>query len=89
MTPATDCSKLFVLLGSTGALRDMVQTLRYEVLAGDLGLFMRVDQIEAACTLLQLLLDAWVAYPAVYFPQLPRGQLGLRVGRGTHQPRPA
>jgi glucose-6-phosphate 1-dehydrogenase len=58
------------------------ETLLYEVLAGDQTLFMRADQIEAAWTLLQPVLDVWEAYPAVDFPNYPAGSWGPESAEG-------
>jgi glucose-6-phosphate 1-dehydrogenase len=58
------------------------ETLLYEVLAGDQSLFMRADQIEAAWQLLQPVLDAWSAHPAVDFPNYPAGSWGPESAEG-------
>ncbi len=58
------------------------ETLLYEVLAGDQTLFMRADQIEAAWSLLQPVLDVWAAYPAVDFPNYPAGSWGPESAEG-------
>jgi len=58
------------------------ETLLHELLAGDQSLFMRADQIEAAWTLLQPVLDVWHAHPAVYFPDYPAGSWGPESGEG-------
>jgi len=69
-----------------GAFRTPVpaayETLLYEVLAGDQSLFMRADLIEAAWALLQPVLDAWGAYPAVDFPNYPAGSWGPESAEG-------
>ncbi|MET0064872.1 MAG: glucose-6-phosphate dehydrogenase [Candidatus Thiodiazotropha sp.] len=58
------------------------ETLLYEVLAGDQTLFMRADQIEAAWSLLQPVLDVWATYPAVDFPNYPAGSWGPESAEG-------
>jgi len=58
------------------------ETLLYEVLAGDQSLFMRADQIEAAWTLLQSVLDAWTGYRAVDFPNYAAGSWGPESAEG-------
>jgi glucose-6-phosphate 1-dehydrogenase len=58
------------------------ETLLYEVLAGDQTLFMRADQIEAAWSLLQPVLDAWTGYPAVDFPNYAAGGWGPESAEG-------
>ena len=58
------------------------ETLLYEILAGDQSLFMRADQIEAAWTLLQPVLDAWEEHPAVDFPNYSAGSWGPESAEG-------
>jgi glucose-6-phosphate 1-dehydrogenase len=58
------------------------ETLLYEILAGDQSLFMRADQIEAAWTLLQPVLEVWQAHPAVDFPNYPAGSWGPESAEG-------
>jgi glucose-6-phosphate 1-dehydrogenase len=69
-----------------GAFRARVpaayETLLYEVLAGDQSLFMRADQVEAAWALLQPVLDAWTAHPAVHFPNYAAGSWGPESAEG-------
>jgi glucose-6-phosphate 1-dehydrogenase len=58
------------------------ETLLYEVMAGDQTLFMRADQIEAAWTLLQPVLQAWQRHPAVDFPNYASGSWGPESAEG-------
>ncbi|MCP5304723.1 MAG: glucose-6-phosphate dehydrogenase [Chromatiaceae bacterium] len=58
------------------------ETLLYEVLAGDQTLFMRADQIDAAWTLLQPVLDVWRRHPAVDFPNYSAGSWGPESAEG-------
>ena len=58
------------------------ETLLFEIVAGDQTLFMRADQIDAAWSLLQPVLDAWQAYPAVDFPNYPAGSWGPESAEG-------
>jgi glucose-6-phosphate 1-dehydrogenase len=58
------------------------ETLLYEAIAGDQTLFMRADQIEAAWTLLQPVLDMWELYPAVEFPNYAAGSWGPESAEG-------
>jgi len=58
------------------------ETLVYEVPARDQSLFMRADQIEAAWTLLQPVLDAWTGYPAVDLPSYPASSRGPESAEG-------
>ncbi|MCB1877084.1 MAG: glucose-6-phosphate dehydrogenase, partial [Chromatiales bacterium] len=58
------------------------ETLLYEILAGDQSLFMRSDQIQAAWTLLQPVLDAWNNFPATDFPNYPAGSWGPESAEG-------
>jgi len=58
------------------------ETLLYEVIAGDQSLFMRADQVEAGWALLQPVLDAWTAHPAVHFPNYAAGSWGPESAEG-------
>ena len=58
------------------------ETLLFEVLAGDQTLFMRADQIDAAWSLLQPVLDTWQAHPPVDFPNYPAGSWGPEAAEG-------
>lgn len=58
------------------------ETLLFEVLAGDQSLFMRADQIDAAWTLLQPVLDIWQAHPAADFRNYPAGGWGPESAEG-------
>jgi glucose-6-phosphate 1-dehydrogenase len=64
------------------SLPSAYETLLYEVLAGDQTLFMRADQIEAAWTLLQPVVDVWKRHPAVDFPNYPAGSWGPESADG-------
>jgi len=61
---------------------DAYETLLYEIFSGDQSLFMRADQIEAAWTLLQPVLDAWQEHPAVDFPNYSAGSWGPEAAEG-------
>jgi glucose-6-phosphate 1-dehydrogenase len=52
------------------------ETLLHDVLLGDATLFMRSDQVEAAWSLLQPVLDAWAQNPASDFPNYRAGSWG-------------
>jgi glucose-6-phosphate 1-dehydrogenase len=52
------------------------ETLLLDVLQNDPTLFMRFDQVEAAWQILQPVLDARAALPAVGFPNYPAGSWG-------------
>ncbi len=52
------------------------ETLLHDVLLGDATLFMRSDQVEAAWSLLQPVLDAWAQNPASDFPNYKAGSWG-------------
>ncbi|MEJ2479319.1 MAG: glucose-6-phosphate dehydrogenase [Acidihalobacter sp.] len=52
------------------------ETLLYEMLVGDASLFMRADQVEAAWSLVQPVLDVWEATPPSDFPNYQAGSWG-------------
>jgi glucose-6-phosphate 1-dehydrogenase len=58
------------------------ETLLFEIFAGDQSHFMRADQIEAAWSLLQPVLEAWRSHPAVDFPNYPAGSWGPESAEG-------
>lgn len=68
------------------------ETLLYDVLLGDSGLFMRDDQEQAAWSVVEPVLDAWTATPSSDFPNYPSGSWGpesaeamiARDGRSWH-----
>jgi glucose-6-phosphate 1-dehydrogenase len=52
------------------------ETLLLDVIAGEPGLFMRADQVEAAWTAVQPILEHWAAEPPFDFPNYSAGSWG-------------
>ncbi len=52
------------------------ETLIYDCMMGDPTLFQRADMVEASWTVVQPILDAWKATPAVDFPNYAAGSWG-------------
>jgi glucose-6-phosphate 1-dehydrogenase len=52
------------------------ETLLLDVAAGDATLFMRADQVEAAWSLVQPVLDYWASNRPDDFPNYPAGSWG-------------
>lgn len=55
---------------------DAYETLLWDVMHGDMTLFMREDQVEAAWELLMPVLDRWSSKPAQDFPNYAAGTWG-------------
>ncbi|MDR3590832.1 MAG: glucose-6-phosphate dehydrogenase [Negativicutes bacterium] len=55
---------------------DAYETLLLDIIRGDSGLFMRSDQVEAAWSVLEPVLNAWEATPPAGFPDYAAGEWG-------------
>jgi glucose-6-phosphate 1-dehydrogenase len=52
------------------------ETLLLDAMLGDATLFMRADQVEAACLVVMPVLKAWETGPVENFPNYPAGSWG-------------
>jgi glucose-6-phosphate 1-dehydrogenase len=52
------------------------ETLLRDILVNDLTLFVRIDQVETAWSLLMPILKAWKSFPPTNFPNYPSGSCG-------------
>ncbi|MFN3326002.1 MAG: hypothetical protein ACK5AZ_21090 [Bryobacteraceae bacterium] len=56
------------------------ETVLYDILIGDLTLFKRFEDVEAAWVVLTPLLEAWASTQATDFPNYPAGSWGPEAG---------
>ena len=54
------------------------ETLLRDIMINDLTLFVRIDQVETAWSLLMPILEAWKSLPPSHFPNYPSGSWGPR-----------